>query len=72
LQLEQIAYAGDDFPDLPVLNVVGLSFTVPLGHDDVKSAVQAITQHQGGNGAVREITDFILSAQGNYKQFLSD
>ena len=72
LQLEQIAYAGDDFPDLPVLNVVGLSFTVPLGHDDVKSAVQAITQHQGGNGAVREITDFILSAQGNYKQFLYD
>ena len=72
LQLEQIAYAGDDFPDLPVLNAVGLSFTVPLGHEDVKAAVHAITQHQGGNGAVREITDFILSAQGNYKQFLPD
>ena len=72
LASEQTCYAGDDLPDLPVLKAVGLGFTVPLGHVSVKSVVQAITEFQGGHGAVREIADFILQAQGNYDQFLVD
>ena len=61
-----IAYAGDDLPDLPVLQAVGLSFSVPGAHPDVKGAVSAITARGGGEGAVREITDFILNAQTNH------
>ncbi len=67
---EQVAYAGDDFPDLPVLLSVGVSFSVPAGHPDVKAAVAAITDAQGGAGAVREIADFILQANDLYSQFL--
>ena len=69
---EQIAYAGDDFPDLPVLKTVGVGFSVPAGHADVKSVVAAITEAAGGAGAVREITDFILRSQNLYSQFLPD
>ena len=62
---DAIAYAGDDLPDLPVLQAVGLSFSVPGAHPDLKGAVNAITTRPGGEGAVREITDFILSSQAN-------
>ena len=61
-----IAYAGDDLPDLPVLQAVGLSFSVPGAHPDVKGAVNAITTRCGGEGAVREITEFILNAQASH------
>ena len=63
---DAIAYAGDDLPDLPVLQAVGLSFSVPGAHPIVKRAVNAITTHRGGEGAVREITDFILNAQASH------
>ena len=62
---DAIAYAGDDLPDLPVLQAVGLSFSVPGAHRDLKGAVNVITTRPGGEGAVREITDFILSSQAN-------
>lgn len=60
LKLEQIAYAGDDLPDLPVLEKVGLSFSVPNAHPRILEIVDAITSREGGKGAVREITDFLL------------
>ncbi|MBL4581147.1 MAG: HAD hydrolase family protein [Gammaproteobacteria bacterium] len=63
---DAIAYAGDDLPDLPVLQAVGLSFSVPGAHPDVKGEVTAITSRSGGEGAVREITDFILASQANH------
>ena len=63
---DAIAYAGDDLPDLPVLQAVRLSFSVPGAHPELKSAVNAITTRSGGEGAVREITDFILSSQANH------
>ena len=63
---DAIAYAGDDLPDLPVLQAVGLSFSVPGAHPDLKGSVNAITTRPGGEGAVREITDFILSSQANH------
>lgn len=62
--LDSICYAGDDLPDLPVLKAVGLSFSVPGAHSSTQAAVHGITTRGGGEGAVREITDFILSAQG--------
>jgi 3-deoxy-D-manno-octulosonate 8-phosphate phosphatase (KDO 8-P phosphatase) len=65
----EIAYAGDDFPDLPVLKAVGLCFSVPNGHTDIREAVHGVTESNGGMGAVREIADFILKAQGKYQQF---
>jgi len=57
----EIAYAGDDVPDLPVLKKVGLSITVPRGHASAKAVSHTITSESGGAGAVREMIDFILS-----------
>jgi 3-deoxy-D-manno-octulosonate 8-phosphate phosphatase (KDO 8-P phosphatase) len=65
-----IAYVGDDFPDLPVLKSVALGFSVPGAHPLVKEAVHAISDYEAGMGAVREITDFILSSQGKMEAFL--
>ena len=62
--LDSICYAGDDLPDLPVLKAVGLSFSVPGAHHSVHEVVHAVTKRCGGEGAVREITDFILSSKG--------
>lgn len=70
LENENICYAGDDFPDLPALRAVGLSFSVPNGHCDIVSEVDAITETAGGMGAAREITDYILKAQDKYAAFL--
>lgn len=70
IALHEIAYAGDDLPDLPVLRAVGLGFSVPAGHSSVKTVAHAITEAPGGLGAVREITDFLLEARGAYARFL--
>jgi len=66
--LEQVAYVGDDLPDLPAIEKTGLGCCVPNGHVDVKANAAIVTTRAGGSGAVREITDFILKAQGKWPQ----
>ena len=63
LAAEQAAYVGDDLPDLPVLQRVGLSIAVANAHAFVRRHCDHVTQGYGGRGAVREVTDFILQAQ---------
>lgn len=72
IPLANICFVGDDFPDLQVMRKIGLSFSVANGHDDVKSEADVITAKTGGNGAVREITDYLLKAQGKYDQYLRE
>lgn len=64
--MAEIAYAGDDLPDIRVLRSVCLGFTVPGGHSSVKHYAHAETTCRGGDGAVREIADFLLQAQDKY------
>jgi 3-deoxy-D-manno-octulosonate 8-phosphate phosphatase (KDO 8-P phosphatase) len=64
-------YIGDDVIDLPVLSRVGFSVSVPNGHSEVRSRVHYVTSATGGNGAVREVCDLILRAQGNYEAALA-
>ena len=59
----EMAYMGDDVIDLPVLERVGLSVAVPNAHPDVKNRVDWVTQKAGGYGAVRELTDLLLTAR---------
>ena len=59
----QCAYMGDDLPDLPILEKVGLSATVSNGLPRLKECVDFISHLPGGKGAVRTFTDFILQAQ---------
>ncbi|PID23309.1 acylneuraminate cytidylyltransferase [Sporosarcina sp. P7] len=61
LTLNEIAYAGDDINDLPLLKKVGASFSVQDALREVKQSVHYVTERKGGDGAVREIADIILS-----------
>jgi 3-deoxy-D-manno-octulosonate 8-phosphate phosphatase (KDO 8-P phosphatase) len=65
-----ICYVGDDLPDLAVMRAIGLSASVPNGHPDVKSAASFVTERRGGQGAVREVADYLLKAQGLYQALL--
>lgn len=60
LQPDEIAYIGDDLFDIPVLEKVGFSATVPDAMDEVLPVVDYVTKRPAGNGAVREICDFIF------------
>ena len=74
-QDEGFAYIGDDLPDLGILRHVGLSVAVSNAQDAVKESVNWITHFPGGNGAVRELCNFILKAQNKetiaIKRYLS-
>jgi 3-deoxy-D-manno-octulosonate 8-phosphate phosphatase (KDO 8-P phosphatase) len=70
LKDEQIAYAGDDIVDMPILRAVGLAFTVPGGWPGIRPVVDYVTEAEGGRGAVREITELILTAQNRWKVLL--
>ncbi|MBI3615269.1 MAG: HAD-IIIA family hydrolase [Candidatus Omnitrophica bacterium] len=61
-------YVGDDLPDLPVLKRVGFSATVADGRPEVKPHVHYVTKAAGGRGAVREVVELILHAQGHWPQ----
>lgn len=64
LDAEQVCYAGDDWLDIPVLDRAGLAVTVADGDKVVRGRVHWVTANPGGRGAVREICDLILAAQG--------
>jgi 3-deoxy-D-manno-octulosonate 8-phosphate phosphatase (KDO 8-P phosphatase) len=68
---EEIAYVGDDLVDLPVLRRVGLAVAVADAVEEVKAAAHLITQRPGGQGAVREVIEFILRAQGVWETLLA-
>lgn len=61
---EQAAYVGDDLIDLPVLVQVGLAVAVQDANENILPYVDWQTELPGGQGAVREVCDFILQAQG--------
>jgi 3-deoxy-D-manno-octulosonate 8-phosphate phosphatase (KDO 8-P phosphatase) len=64
--VEQIAYVGDDLPDLPVIQCAGFSAAVANAVDEIKKAVDYITRQKGGEGAVREIIEYILKKTGKW------
>lgn len=61
---EQTSYCGDDMPDLPVMTRVGFSIAVANAHPWVRERAHWRTRHAGGDGAVREVCDLLLAAQG--------
>lgn len=70
LYAEQIAYMGDDLPDLPAIRHAGLGITVADALPIVKQHADLITEAKGGDGAVREFCDWLLQAQGNLDKIL--
>lgn len=62
---EQAAFMGDDVVDLPVMRRVGLALSVPAAPQIVRDHAHYISQRAAGHGAVREVCELILGAQGN-------
>jgi 3-deoxy-D-manno-octulosonate 8-phosphate phosphatase (KDO 8-P phosphatase) len=67
---EQTAYAGDDLADLPVLLFAGFGVAVQDAHHLVKQHAHWVAPSRGGRGAVRELCELILYAQGKYEAAL--
>lgn len=62
---DEVAFCGDDLPDLSAMERAGLAVTVPNAHALVKQLAHWQTARAGGQGAVREICDLIISARGS-------
>lgn len=70
LSYENVSYMGDDLPDICILEKVGLACCPGDAVKEVKDICNFISQYNGGKGAVRELCDFILEAQGIEKEYI--
>ncbi len=57
------ACIGDDTPDVPLMREAGLAFAVADAHQDARRAAHVVTALPGGQGAVREVCDYLLAAR---------
>ena len=64
LQPEQAAFMGDDLVDLPPMRHAGLAVAVPAAPALVREHAHYVTQRSGGDGAVRELCELVMEAQG--------
>lgn len=67
---EQVAYMGDDLPDAPLINRVGLGVAVANARPELKGVADYITTASGGRGAIREVVEMIMRAQGTWDDVL--
>ena len=67
---EEVAYMGDDLPDLPLLGRAGLAVATANAVPEVKKAAHYVTEASGGEGAAREVVELILKSNGKWKQAL--
>lgn len=67
---EQMAFVGDDLTDIVVMRRVGLGIAVANARLEVKRAAHYVTEAAGGSGAIREIAEKILQAQGHWAAIL--
>lgn len=72
LSREEVAYMGDDIPDLSVLCQVGLACAPSDAPLEVKKVCHFVAAHAGGRGAVRDLVAFLLQAQGIWEEVLED
>lgn len=71
LREEEVAYVGDDLPDLPVMRRVGLAIAVANASPEVKRAAHFVTRANGGQGAIREVVELLLKSQGKWESFIN-
>jgi 3-deoxy-D-manno-octulosonate 8-phosphate phosphatase (KDO 8-P phosphatase) len=68
---EECAYVGDDLPDIPIMKRVGLAVAVADAVEETKQSAHYVTEQNGGHGAVREVVELILKAQGRWDELMS-
>ena len=72
ITLEEIAFMGDDYPDLAVIRRVGLGMTVANAHPTVAEHAAWQSEKRGGEGAVREACDLLMRAQDTFDTALAE
>jgi 3-deoxy-D-manno-octulosonate 8-phosphate phosphatase (KDO 8-P phosphatase) len=65
---DEVAYMGDDLPDMPLAKRAGLAVCVADGVPELKAVCHYITQRVGGRGTAREVIELILKAQGRWEE----
>lgn len=70
LSYENVSYMGDDLPDICILEKVGLACCPSDAVKEVQNICNFVSSYGGGKGAVRELCDFILEAQGIQKEYI--
>ena len=66
----EVAFVGDDLPDIPLMRRAELAVAVADAVAETRSAAHYVTQQPGGNGAVREVVELILKAQGRWQELV--
>ncbi len=67
---DEVAYIGDDFTDIVIMHRVGLAIATANARPEVKKEAHYVTQAVGGSGAVREVVELLLHAQGLWAEIL--
>lgn len=65
---DEVAYMGDDLPDLVIARRVGLAIAVANAVPELKAISHYVTRSRGGEGTAREVVELILTAQGRWKE----
>lgn len=65
---DEVAYMGDDLPDMPVASRVGLAVAVANAAPELKAISHYVTHARGGEGAAREVIELVLKAQGRWEE----
>jgi 2-dehydro-3-deoxyphosphooctonate aldolase (KDO 8-P synthase) len=68
----EVCYVGDDVQDLPLLTRVGFPVAVSNARAEVRSRAAYVTTAEGGSGAIREVVELILQAQGKWENVLNE
>ncbi|MEX2264233.1 MAG: HAD hydrolase family protein [Bryobacteraceae bacterium] len=71
LEKAQVAYIGDDLTDIVVMRRVGFAVATANARPEVKASAHYVTKVPGGGGAVREVVEIILKAQGYWPEILA-
>jgi 3-deoxy-D-manno-octulosonate 8-phosphate phosphatase (KDO 8-P phosphatase) len=67
---EQVGYVGDDLTDVVVMHRVGFAVAVANARSEVKEHAHWVTTHGGGRGALRDVIELLLKAQGRWDEIL--
>ncbi|MHB1795848.1 MAG: KdsC family phosphatase, partial [Acidobacteriaceae bacterium] len=65
---DEVAYLGDDLPDMPVSKLAGLAVAVANAAPELKAICHYVTRAKGGEGAAREVVELVLKAQGRWEE----
>lgn len=70
IPMNDMAYAGDDLTDVVCMRRVGFAIATANARMEVKAAAHYVTQASGGRGAIREVAELLLQAQGRWTDIL--